>query len=1119
MPAQTLVVNDIGASALDASALDPSRSVVVEACAGSGKTWLLVSRILRLLLAGVEPGEILAITFTRQAAQEMADRLHQWLRFLATEPDASVRAFLASRALPQGEIDAALARGRTLYERVLVAQPSLTISTFHSWFLQLLRSAPLEAAAIGNVVLIERTSGLLTDAWALFEETCRRQPDSKPARALDFLFDRYGLYHTRALLERFVQHRADWWAYAGRGAEATERALARQAAALGLPPGTDVIAALFADGTFHAEVRELCELLARNTKHEQSCAERLTAGLERGDHEHAFAALSRALLTERNAPRVRKAAAAQAGRLGGAGEARYLDLCERLANRALEALAASADQASYRANEAGLAAGSALLAHYQSLKQDRQVIDFADVEWLAYELLVREDHAVTMHYKLDSRYRHILLDEFQDTNPLQWLALEAWFDAAAQAESTPGVFLVGDPKQAIFRFRRADARLFEAAREWLRHEHEAAVHAHDESRRCAQPVLDVVNRLFEREPTYAGFIAHSAHDRLRPGRVEVLPLARNTEPMGGVAPASLRDPLRSARKLEEDTRREREAQMLVTRLAQVVGRWRITEGSDSSRTRPVRYGDVMILVRRRTHLQIYERALRHAGMPFVTSRQGGLLDTLEAADLMALLEFLVSPFDDLKLAHALRSPIFGCSDEDLMRIAQASGSAWWERLERMTDEMLDARLRRARELLARWLEWADRLPVHDTLDRIYFEGDVMRRYQASVPQAMRTAVVANLNAFIQRALDVDSGRYPSLPRFLAELREMLAAPADEAPDEGEVACAADAIRIMTVHGAKGLEAPLVWLLDTAAVRPGERGFDVLAQWEPGKSAPVSFSLLTRSGERSRAQCRQLEDEARYAEREELNLLYVAMTRARQGLFVSGCEARGTAGSWYGRVRSAVLAASGCVDRADAALCHGDELDVGGAQPEPSTSLAAAAPDAANEPLQPVGRRRDPVASPGQRYGVAFHLVMQHATSGAGVSASELALRLGLPLARVEPMWEQARRLLADPELVRLFDPGRYERALDEWPIVTGAGELRRVDRVVELANEVWVLDYKTGSRAAVAGTALEADYQAQVRGYCAVLRSVFPAKPVFGLVLFADGSRIRVEGFDGIQGP
>ena len=1119
-------------SALGASALDPAHSVVVEACAGSGKTWLLVSRVLRLLLAGIEPGEILAITFTRQAAQEMADRLHQWLRFLATASDAAVRAFLASRALPEVALEAELPRARALYERVLVAQPPLTIATFHSWFLQLLRSAPLEAAALGNVALIERTSVLLAEAWTQFDAACRRQPDSPAARALDVLFERYGLYHTRLLLERFVQHRADWWAYAGRDAEASARALARQAAELGCPPGSNVIATLLAQGAFRAEVRELCDLLARNTPREQAWAQGLAAGLESDDHEAAFDALCKALLTERNEPRVRKASATQAGRLGAAGEARYLELCERLAGHALEALAASADQASYRANEAGLTAGSALLAHYQGLKQERQVVDFADIEWLAYELLVREDHAVTMHCKLDSRYRHILLDEFQDTNPLQWLSLEAWFDAAAQADSMPRVFLVGDPKQAIFRFRRADARLFEAAREWLRRAHGAAVHSHDESRRCAQNVLDVVNRLFGREPAYAGFITHRAHDPMLPGRVEVLPLARQEAPAAVAAAAGLRDPLRSARAVAEDTRRENEARMLVTRLAAIVGHWCIADAANPERTRPVRYGDVMILVRRRTHLQIYERALRHAGMPFVTSRQGGLLDTLEAADLMALLAFLVSPFDDLALAHALRSPIFGCSDEDLMRIAQEPGNAWWERLQGLTQKTPDTacaeRLRRARELLAGWLDRADRLPVHDMLDRIYFEAGVMRRYQASVPAAMRAAVVANLNAFIQRALEVDSGRYPSLPRFLAELRDLLRAPADEAPGEGTVACGSDALRIMTVHGAKGLEAPLVWLLDAAAVRPAERGFDVLAQWEPGERAPLAFSLVTRSAERSRGQRRQLEAEARYAEREELNLLYVAMTRARQALFVSGCEARGVAGSWYARVRSAVVAAAGCADRPESTLGHGDELPAGAAperegppqtveRERPPQTVERERPpqtvavDPASEPPQPVGRRRDTLASPGQRYGIAFHLVMQHAASGAQMDAAELAQRLGLPPARIEPMCAHARQLMTDPGLARLFDPSRYLRALDEWPIVTAGGELRRVDRMVELEDQVWVLDYKTGSRATVAGSPLEAEYRAQVQVYCAALRSVFPTKPVFGLVLFADGSRIAID--------
>lgn len=938
------------AGAFHASALDPAHSVVVEACAGSGKTWLLVSRTLRLLLAGVRPDEILAITFTRQAAQEMADRLHEWLRLLATGNEAVVREFLLVRAVPQGELAVALERARALYEQVLVAQPPLTISTFHGWFLQLLRSAPLEAAAIGNVALIERTSALLEEAWGLLAESCRREPQGRARRALDFLFERYGLHNTRLMLEGFVQHRADWWAYAGRGADALERALAQQAAALAFAPETDILRGVFAQADFNAQARELAGLCARNSGTDRRNAEALAGALDANEPAQAFRALRRVVLTDKGQPRSRKPSGAQAARLGAAGEARLLDLCGRVAQRVQQLLQDCADQASYRANAAGLAAGCALLDHYQSLKRDRQVVDFADVEWLAYELLAREEHAVTMHCKLDSRYRHILLDEFQDTNPLQWLALQAWFEAAAQADSAPRVFMVGDPKQAIFRFRRADARLFAAAREWLRDDQGAAVHSHDVSRRCAQPLIDVVNALFAAEPVYASFITHAAHERALPGRVEVLPLVRDAEALAITVPGGLRDPLQTPRMVAEDTRRAREAQRLVERLARIVGHWHVADEEKGSRV--VRYGDVMILVRRRTHLQIYERALRHAGMPFLTSRQGGLLETLEASDLMALLGFLVSPFDDLKLAHALRSPVFGCSDEDLMHIALTPGESWWQRLERSGQEALGPRLARARRLLARWLECVDRLPVHDMLDRIYFEAEVVERYRAAVAPALRAAVTANLNAFIQRALDVDSGRYPSLPRFLAELRDMRKAPAEEAPDEGDATAGIDAIRIMTVHGAKGLEAPLVWLLDTAAAGPSERGFDVLVQWEPGQAAPASFSLATGSGERSRSQRRVLEDEARYAEREELNLLYVAMTRARQALFVSGSEGRGWSGSWYARLRTAVLAAAGCEDRPEAAAVHGDALE----PPNEAASRAATAPESAGSEERPLPPR-------------------------------------------------------------------------------------------------------------------------------------------------------------------
>ena len=1111
-------------------ALDPARSVVVEACAGSGKTWLLVSRILRLLLAGAEPGEILAITFTRQAAQEMADRLHEWLRLLAVGSEPKAREMLASRGLSPREQAAALERGRTLYERVLDAQPPLTISTFHGWFLQLLRNAPLQAGTLGNAALVERTSALLQEAWVLFAESCRRNPESPAARGLDFLFERYGLRSTRQLLYRFVQHCAEWWAYAGDGPDAVQRALADQAAHLGHAPGTDVVTSTFQEPAFAAEVRELAELLARNTSTDQRRAQPILACLAEGRCDDALEALRAALFTESGNRRVFKSSAARVQRLGAEGDARLQELCTRLAERVEDIDASRADQASYQANAAGLAAGEALLAHYQRLKRERQVVDFADVEWLAYRLLTNEEHAISMLFKLDARYRHVLLDEFQDTNPLQWLALEAWFQAAVEAGSAPTVFLVGDPKQAIFRFRRADARLFQAAAEWLRRHHDAVPQARDESRRCAQAVLDVVNRVFEAEPAFAPYTRHNAHHRSLPGRVEVLPLARNSDDAKKAASTlGLRDPLQAPRAIAEDTRREREACLLVARLADIVGRWAIADGEGGQRA--ARYGDVMILVRRRTHLQVYERALRHAGIPFVTSRQGGLLDTLEAADLMALLQFLVTPFDDLSLAHALRSPIFACSDEDLARIAETPGGTWWQRLRALARSGLTGRLGRAHELLARWLECANRLPVHDTLDRIYFEGDVLRRYRAAVPEAMRAVVIANLEAFIQRALDVDAGRYPSLPRFLAELRDMRDAPAEEAFDEGDVAAGTDAIRILTVHGAKGLEAPIVWILDAAATRPADREPGVLVQWAPGAPRPASFSLLTRAAERSRMQRRQLEEETRYAEREELNLLYVAMTRAAQALIVSGCETRNWHSSWYGRVRAAVVAASGGEDVPDAPVVHGADLAgawaavrsgaraVAGAQAvpgdEPPRVLQSIQLEidfdagSGEREIPATGRRRETIAARAERYGVAFHALMQHAAGGeADVEA--LASRLRVPARQIAPMYEQVRRLLTDPELVRYFDPGRFLRAWNEWPVVTATGELRRVDRLVEFATEVWVLDYKTGSSAAVAGGPLEVEYRAQVAEYCAALEPVFPGKPVLGLIVFADGTRMPI---------
>ncbi len=193
-------------------ALDPQKSVVVEACAGSGKTWLLVSRIVRLLLDGVKPGEILAITFTRKAAQEMQARLHEWLHLLAVRDDDAVREFLRERALDDID-DAMLARARGLYRDALLAQPAITISTFHGWFMQIIQRAPLNSGVPVGMQLLERTAALRDEAWQAFADSLRAAPDGEAAQFMQWLFAEYGLYNTRALLENFVYKRAEWWAY------------------------------------------------------------------------------------------------------------------------------------------------------------------------------------------------------------------------------------------------------------------------------------------------------------------------------------------------------------------------------------------------------------------------------------------------------------------------------------------------------------------------------------------------------------------------------------------------------------------------------------------------------------------------------------------------------------------------------------------------------------------------------------------------------------------------------------------------------------------------------------------------------------------------------------------
>lgn len=1079
-------------------ALDPARSVVVEACAGSGKTWLLASRIVRLLLAGVAPSEILAITFTRKAAREIEERVVGWLHLLATGSEAQVVAFLVERGVAADEATLRSARG--LYELVLMAQPGLAVNTFHAWFLQLVDAAPLSANLAGTT-LVESDSRLFDELWQSFAAGMQKAPESEVTQGFVRLLGEAGLGSTRRLIRRALDRRSEWLAFGdtGSGSTVAEKVVAALGELLGAGEPGQALADFFA-GNWSPDFQIYLDILEISTlATDQKCIQALRAALVEPAGENCFAFLCEALLTKSNTLRKRELTKAAIERFTAQGAERLIDLHAQLGGRLIDCLERQIAERILAFNQNASAVFAAFMAHVQEFKQARRQIDFIDAEWNVLKLLRDEETAAFLQARLDARYSHVLLDEFQDTNPLQWQILLAWLEAYSDA-SRPVVFLVGDPKQSIYRFRRAEPRLFSAASDFLVREYGAVRCEQDATRRNALPIIDVVNALFLDVPEFAPFREQTSFAAALPGRVELLPLCDKAEEEEAPQRALLRDPLTEPDLAPEDRRLQQEAQCLAAKIKAMTGVWLVEEKSADGQLwqRPVRYGDIMLLVRTRTNLVGYERALSAAGIPFDAGSRGGLLGVLEVRDIVALLEFLVTPRADLKLAQALRSPVFACSDEDLLPLAAGQEVSWWQRLQALVGEgKASTRLVRAAQLLGEWLQAADRLPAHDLLDRIYHQGEVINRYRLAVAQAAGASVEANLRALLLLTLDLDGGRFPSLPRCIDELRDLRNADDNDAPDEGVIeAQSVDAgrVRILTIHGAKGLEAPIVWLLGANAAPRSPEPWDVLVDWPPEAVSPQHFSFYGRKEDRGAMRQPLFEIEAQAAKREELNLLYVAMTRARQVFFASGIDtAKAGSETPYRRLEAALEKLAG-------GLVYGVQLPVSETTLETTTKRASSA---APMPLPAVGERRR-VPDAGERFGLLLHALLEGRTSGNPQDGWWKDLGFADDdYRRVLPVVE---RLLAAPLLRRFFDPAQYRRAWNEIDLTAVNGELQRIDRLVEFEEAFWVLDYKSSG----SDTARLDDYRAQVFAYCRALAGVFPTREVRGALIFADATLLEV---------
>ena len=325
------------------------------------------------------------------------------------------------------------------------------------------------------------------------------------------------------------------------------------------------------------------------------------------------------------------------------------------------------------------------------------------------------------------------------------------------------------------------------------------------------------------------------------GRVEFWPLFEEPAPPAAEPQTALRNPLDRPRPLAEPQCHYREGRAIAEHIRRLVDAGTlIGETPDAKR---LTYDDIYILLGTRTHLADYETALRDCHIPYLSMDRGTLLESIEVRDLEALLNLLMTPQDNLALAQLLRSPLFAATDADLADLAQRAGAAWYDRLlDAATTLPPGHRLARAGRLLEAWRNLAGHIPIHDLLDRIYHESNLVARYEAAFPAALRPRVRANLTRFIELALEVDAGRYPSLPHFLARLARLRGLP-DDAPDQAPPDSATgQRVRIMTIHAAKGLEAPLVFLADSAHEPKPPAAWEALVRWPADAARPDRFLL-------------------------------------------------------------------------------------------------------------------------------------------------------------------------------------------------------------------------------------------------------------------------------------
>ncbi len=1120
---------------------DPKKSVAVFASAGTGKTWLLVARILRLLLAGAPPDSILAITFTRKAAaeiqQRLTERLADWLAL--DDPDLIEDIGKIGVDKPEQYLDSA----RALFETVQFADQGIRIATFHSFFQELLQRFPLEAGVPAGFTIPQREQAARLHQAAedqLFEEALRH-PDGELAESLNVVMAEVpNLRELRRILEGVRTHTLEWRAFEGDFTLEQLRAHLRDEV-FRLSEVSDRTRLPDAE----PELQRLADLLddSANSEgaHQARAAAKLRHGLDRredGDLEQARRlndALNNTETQETRSSLLPTSKAVQK-RLGESKVEEINRLLSQWSPEVRKTMDGLLRQKACELNGHWYAVVGQLTENYQRLKQTYGYLDYDDLLWFANHLM--SDGIEWVQYKLGQRFRHVLVDEFQDTDALSWQTLQIFLEALHETGDEPGsAFIVGDTKQSIYQWRRANPEIQKEAGTYLQsHLQAAAPTSMDASRRSSKVIIDFVNAAFGEGGLFPlpDFPAHQTHLAGLWGRVELLPsISKETraKPPEPDPNEPLRNPLTEPRPETHSTHIERMAGQIAERLRHLVDQ-RVAIDDREGGVRAARYRDCMILVNRRTHVPEIEHALARLEIPFARQSRQTLLNHLEVRDMQALLQCLLRPADDLHLVQVLRSPLYHVTDEELMDLARTGEASdrWVDRLEALAGQKEPGHpLRRAAKNFTAWRGQVGRIPTHDLLDRIYFETDALRCYRRAWPGERGERAVSNLIRFIELTLEFDSGRYPSTAAFVHFIEEMRCGRVEgyDAPDLVSLKSddQDDRVQILTVHAAKGLEKPIVVYAELDKPKEQGKHGDILIDWPTGEARPRRFLFRPRTEDRDTCSQKCLDLIRQKRKAEDLNRAYVAFTRARQVLIL--CQYKDYYEALLKLFPDPPDPTSGLLARGPGPTSLTADAPPSLQTPEPDctglgelfTLPGTASPSRIGDPEPDEAESADGLLQRQRALerGQALHALIERLETGEPDRAELERLAHDAHRTPEDPdfrSWlDEARRVVADPELDPVFRPGPQTHVHTEVPVLcrTESGEgFGIIDRLLLSPGVAWVIDFKshaTEDPEQLAGIAER--YTAQMNEYARFIRIVYPGRAVRCSLLFTRSRRLH----------